>query len=262
MKDVAKRLETDKIEFNTIYGKSDHLANQYLKWYPSDTHELFDRNMQDPILAAKLHDLGWTRDSIMYRFNNHGFRTDDDWEIGEQEPGDVFLGCSVTLGVGLNIEDTWAHRISSRLGNGRFYNLAQVGTGLETQYRMLRSWAPLLRPRRIFTIGAFEPRREFLGDKGDRFMFAPMTVNVDNTGVAPFIFSEKETTISAIRTMDSLKQVAAECNSELWYPGLENLIKSWKTAPKSGMCARDLIHAGKDYHRSLSMTLENWKRLV
>lgn len=259
MREVAQWIEKDTSTLNSLYGKSEYPANHHTKWCPSDTEELFERNMRDSDSADKLLDLGWTRDSIIYRFNNHGFRTPHDWEIGEQAPGNMFLGCSVTMGIGLNIEDTWSYMIASQLG-GKFYNLAQAGTGLETQYRMIKAWAPLLKPKRIFTIGAFEPRREFLDDNGNKFMFTPMTT--DGADIAPFIFSEKETMISSIRVMDAIKQVAAECGAELWYPGIENLNLTWKRAPNHGKCARDLIHAGKGYHESIARTLENWKRLA
>lgn len=260
MLDVAEWISKDPIAINGMYGKSDYSPNMVQQWCPSDTEELFDSNLRDPASSARLAELGWTRTSITYRFNNHGFRTPDDWDIDRYQEGNMFLGCSVTMGIGLNIEDTWAYKISSMLG-GRFYNLAQAGTGLETQYRMLKSWAPILRPRRIFTLGAFEPRREFLGNNDHRFLFTPMTQNVENSHLAPFIFSEREIGISIIRTVDAMKAVAASIGAELWQPLPENILAAGRTV-NAGKSARDLIHVGKGWHDFMAESAKNWTRLV
>lgn len=250
----------DPIKLNGIYGKSKHPPNQSQQWCPSDTKELFDQNMANPATAARLAVLGWTESSITYHFNNHGFRTFDDWDIDGAGHGNMFLGCSVTIGIGLNIEDTWAYKVSSMIG-GKFYNLAQAGTGIETQYRMLKAWGPILRPARVFTIGSYEPRREFMGDHGHDFMFTPWTDQIENDRISPFIFSETETRISTIRTLDAMKSVVASIGAELWCPRPEDHRAS--RAVRAGLrSARDLMHVGKDWHIAMASSIKNWVRLV
>lgn len=260
MIDVEKWALMDPVELNRLYGKSQYDPNVCQDWCSTDTEDLFDKNMKDPAATSKLKDLGWTKNSILYRFNNHGFRTPDDWEISDPGEGNMFLGCSVTIGIGLNIEDTWGYRISSMLG-GNFYNLSQAGTGIETQYRLLKSWGPLLKPKRIFTIGSFEPRREFLEDQGGSMIYSARTAGSDTHGIGRFICSDRDIGFSMIRTIDAMRCVALSIGAELWYPGFHNILEAHKV-PGAVKTARDLIHTGKNFHSSLSDSLKKWTRLA
>ena len=45
-------------------------------WLTDDTEALFDKHQSNKATKLQLKKLGWTKDSIQYKFNEHGFRSD------------------------------------------------------------------------------------------------------------------------------------------------------------------------------------------
>jgi hypothetical protein len=251
--------KSDDITFNGIYGKSMYKPNHASNWCVPDTEELFHQHMADKEKSSILKSLDWSKDSIIYKFNNHGFRSNDDWDLFSSEPGNMFLGCSFTLGIGLNIEDTWSYKVSSQLG-GKFYNLAQSGTGIETQYRMLKAWGPLLKPRRIFTIGSFEPRREFFTHR-----IRPTVIGWWSQGhcaqhIMSVISPKEEIDITIFRCLDAMISIATRINAELWCARPDDVMLADISADAAS--ARDLMHKGPLWHSTLASTVGNWERLA
>ena len=84
-----------------------HIGDQYPKntiveWIPSDTEEAFlERLEKDPTNASLLH---YLENPITYELNNYGFRTPVYFTEGIE--GNVFLGCSHTMGIGHYLENT------------------------------------------------------------------------------------------------------------------------------------------------------------
>lgn len=245
-------------DFWKLYGLSYWPPNTVNKWMPSDTEEAFDKNMSNKKTRKLLIEGKWNKDSITYRFNNYGFRTDDDFDIENPSLGNMFLGCSFTDGIGLNIEDVWSYKLNQKLG-GTFYNLGQGGTGLDTQYRLFKAWAPVLKPKRAFTLGAYEPRREFI--KGD------IALRINSWFEDSMLFFEKylscdnELIIHYKRTLDAIKLIAIENDIEL-YVLTEEINNKAKELAKADIWARDLIHYGPMYHDYIVDNFKSWQRLV
>lgn len=73
---------------------------------------------------------------IEYKFNSSGFRSDD-FNNKNNESKAVFLGCSITEGVGGKLDNIWANRVYKRLLKDKkissgFYNLGMSGAGIQT----------------------------------------------------------------------------------------------------------------------------------
>lgn len=81
--------------FNTLCLPA--IADTTYTWYPSDTEKNYE---QFPNQI-------YTRDSFDYTFNSLGYRSE---EIVSHLPNIVYIGCSLTMGVGLPLEDSWAWR--------------------------------------------------------------------------------------------------------------------------------------------------------
>lgn len=115
-------------------------ANQELRWFSSDTEDRFKMNLKTnyELLSEK-----WDTESISYKFNNFGFRSD---ELIPHNNSIMFLGGSEVIGTGLKIDDTWASIVSSKLGMYN-YNLGQSGGANDTIYRLGSYWIPILRPK-------------------------------------------------------------------------------------------------------------------
>lgn len=254
---VIEKIKTP-LEFCNLYGFSQNDANWKTKWLPSDTEERFDRNSNLKRTRRLLEEGSWTKDSILYTFNNYGFRTYNNFDLNNPAPGNMFLGCSITEGVGLNIENVWAYKINKVLG-GAFYNLAQSGTGIETQYRLFKAWAPILKPKRAFTIGTFEVRREFIKNIGT------LKVNGYTENSLPFLkrylSCENEVYIGHRRVLDAIKMVAVENSIELYVID-ESFHQEALFQATTGPWARDLDHLGPKYHEYASSDLNGWIRIV
>lgn len=248
-------------EFHRRYKFSRITPHERSMWSGSDNEDEWNINQNDSSLRARLDACGWRIDSIEYRYNNYGFRSDDDWDICHKGKGAMFLGCSITEGIGLNIEQTWGYRMSKILG-GKFYNLGQSGTGIETQYRFMRAWAPELMPTAILTIGAIGPRREILHDDRAPSTVSAWTIKDTATTTEIGLISEADHLLSTQRALDAMKHIATRLCIPLYVPSIETGDRARRRALQSGEIARDGMHPGVGYHEELSRGLQDWQRIA
>lgn len=117
-------------------------ANETLLWVPSDTKELYIENRKDPEKSRLLDELGWTEDSIIYDYNHQGFRC----EQFDDRPAGLAIGCSLTEGVGIKLEQAWPSILSEMLGI-HIWNLGIGGTSAASNFRILLHYLPILKPR-------------------------------------------------------------------------------------------------------------------
>jgi hypothetical protein len=139
------------------YKESFYRINGIWDWSGHDTKSLFNRNLPNESLEY------YKKNPIEYRHNNFGFRTPDDFNSIDE--GNVFLGCSHTMGVGHHLENTWSYKLNKHIG-GKFWNLSQGGCGIQTDYRLLSGWKDTLWIKNIFHYTVPHPRFEFFnGDE-------------------------------------------------------------------------------------------------
>jgi hypothetical protein len=127
-----------------------HIAGQTINWMIPDSKEKYQQHLND---AAKRHMLqlfGWVDQHIDYTFNSDGFRTDE----FDDRPNFVTIGCSFTQGVAVNRSETWAQLVSDQLGLS-VWNLGVAGASADTCYRIIKYYAPMLRPQFVVLL---EPR--------------------------------------------------------------------------------------------------------
>ena len=147
------------------YGHSWYSINGFsgktVTWCPSDSEDRFNANMADPKQRARLEEYGWTRDNVSYTFNTDGFRSEE----FTYEPSDsvLFLGCSLTAGIGVDLESSWTHRVANSLGL-RNYNLGVGGGSSDTCFRLAYHWIPRLRPKYVMMLTPSPTRKEVLLD--------------------------------------------------------------------------------------------------
>ena len=237
------------------FGNGPLPSNREQPWTATDTEELFDQHWNNTATRERLIACGWTKTNIRYRSNDRGFRTPVDFKDLIPGAGNFYLGCSITFGIGLNVEDTWAWKLNQRIG-GDFINLAWPGTGIETQYRMLKSWAARLRPRRAYTIGAFSGRRELLGDAGKIRRFGPWTTGED-LGLYRSLSEDDEIRISFIRAIDAMRAVCTDNGIELYAP-MANSMETLRRSEKRNFLARDLLHWGPSWHGRIAGFSDDW----
>lgn len=124
-----------------LHAWSSH-AGQTINWISPDSKENYQQHMSDPAKRLMLQQFGWIDQTIDYTFNSDGFRTDE----FDDRANFVTIGCSFTQGVAVNREDTWAELVSQQLGLS-VYNLGISGASADTCYRIIKYYAPILKPR-------------------------------------------------------------------------------------------------------------------
>jgi hypothetical protein len=252
--------------FLSKYGFSYFKPHTILSWHGYDTEQRYRKHMSKLTTRKKLEEEHFTDTNIEYRFNNYGFRTDVDFDIMNPERGSIFIGCSVTEAVALNIEDCWAYKVAKKRGEAH-YNLGQGGTGLETQYRLLRAWAPFLKPTAVFTLGSYEPRREMFAHLIRNHQMAEIPElfysaadNSNSLIYKKYLSCPMEAEISSLRTFDAIKQICVSVGAELYVPDQD--FHTELVFATNGNLARDLSHPGRLYHAGLAENLDKWIRIV
>lgn len=107
-----------------------------------DTEEHYNKN------EKQLLTLGWTKNNILYEYNDAGYRSE---EFYGDDPCAMFVGCSFTYGMGLNIEATWGHMVARRLGL-RFCSVAKAGYSNDACFREVRNWISQIKPEKVFML--------------------------------------------------------------------------------------------------------------
>ena len=124
------------INYKSFYND---LSNKTVYWLPMDTEERYTENLKNNY--HKLKKYGWLDKPIEYTFNSHGFRCAE----FKQEPNIVFIGCSLTIGIGIHAANRWTDIVANHL-NLTCYNLGIGGSSSDTAFRMLSGWIDKLNP--------------------------------------------------------------------------------------------------------------------
>lgn len=129
--------------YNDFIGNSD--ANVTLKFVPGDTQEKFIRNKKN-----KNNDWYYNRVEINYTFNSFGHRCKDIKEL-DFDNYFLFIGCSHTQGVGVELEKTYPYIVSKYL-KADYYNMSLAATGIDVcEYNLLTWFAKFdKKPKAVF----------------------------------------------------------------------------------------------------------------
>ena len=148
--------------------------SQIRAWSGGDEEDAYLKNCATQPLDWYYRDL-----KIEYSFNSNGHRCKeiDDIDLSNYL---LFSGCSNTVGVGLELEKTYPHVVSKKLGCD-YYNIAISGTGIDAVAFNIITWINVNKqaPRAII-IQVPEITRVLIADGGENFDAAgPWTKNRD-----------------------------------------------------------------------------------
>ena len=229
------------------YGQSWYSVNGYSgkteTWTGSDSEERFNQNMANPTKREALEHFGWTRDNVSYTFNKDGFRSEE--FTYEANDSVLFLGCSHTMGLGLDLESTWTYKVASSLGL-RHYNLGVSAGSSDMCFRLAYHWIPRLRPKYVVMMTPNSVRAEIVMDN-DIKMYLPTSPDIDQ-------FYLNWLSHPANRDMHRLKNVMGVqtiCDS-IGVPLIEIPIEDKKFLLKDYSWARDMMHFGRSWNNKVS----------
>ena len=122
-----------------------------------DSKKLFEQHIR--LYPKKMKP--WLKTVIKYESNIYGFRCSDPLTNKFKGPIYMAVGCSKTYGTGVIAKQAWPEQLGKMLP-GKMYNMGVGGCSLETCYRLVKWWLPLIKPNAIFMLMPTSWRRELI----------------------------------------------------------------------------------------------------
>jgi len=242
-------------------------------WWPSDTEERWYKRQHTPqnntLMGTNLdmggRGLAWRnmwKDSapdgsnpIIYNINSHAFRTQELDDVFDFTESIMCLGCSMTFGVGVHNETTWAYKLGQEL-NLPVINLGIPGGSLDAMYRVYSYWQPRIKSK--YTVALMPPGRRMEIQRsrhkdawhnghwekvGAHRMGDMMTINRPIGELfALQIFEDELYTVNTQKNINAIKHIAHETNSRFYLVDPEGVLT------KDQIKARDGVHPGPVWH--------------
>lgn len=229
--------------FSNIFHQYSHYANRTLAWLPADSETRYENNLSTNYNQLKEYD--WIDKKFTYRFNTHGFRSDEFTD----DPSVMFLGCSNTCGIGLPIEQTWAHIVSNEL-KLKMINLGIGGSGPDTAFRLANHYISELRPKMVVFHQPSNLRFTLIGKHNLISDFNP-SGNIPSkfeTFYHEWASNEENFELNGLKHRLAIEAICARNNVKLVVPD-DTLFRH--------DFARDLMHAGVKSNEKFSKDVLN-----
>lgn len=152
----------------------------------TDSEKTFRRN-----LKKYGTDWIWANKEITYKFNSLGYRMKEFSEI-DYSNYIAFFGCSNTVGIGLPLEDTFANKISKKLGVD-YVNSAIMGSSVEFQVQNFVQLmnASVAKPKAVF-FNWPDAARNFYWTDNDTIEFCVPSCEAHGSTAREWRFSYRE----------------------------------------------------------------------
>ena len=216
------------------------LANQEILWHGTDSEELYQKNLVRN--RTQLDQYNWINRPITYKFNSHGFRAD---EFDSAGSGVMFIGCSHTLGMGLPVESTWAHRVSTAL-KLKNYNLGVGGASNDTAFRLAHHWIEQLKPDLVIFLSTERTRLELHIDEDQLYDLScwPIGFPMVDSFARSWLSNDTNSSMNYLKNTLAIKQLCSD--QRIKY------IQQEASAITMTDRARDLQHYGEITNRHIA----------
>jgi len=232
-----------------------NLAGKTVAWDTMDSHDWYQKNIQNPDLRKKLEETGYLDSNIKYQYNSHGFRTAE----FDREFDVVCFGCSFTMGTGLYAHDTWPEQLKQLTGL-EVANLGHAGSSNDTAVRFALHYLPLLKPRYAVWLQTDMHRIEILDDS------VPLSMNIMATDtrnpcandyfIKTWFSSSSNQRLNLQKNTLAFEQLCRSLGIKSVVLGREQ-VPPHPPFPNGG--ARDLTHPGANIYKPL---VQQIKRII
>ena len=226
--------------FDPLKGKSH--VQQTLWRYPDEVHRSRHWAQRNSTVSyTDINSLGVPHDT-QYTFNNYGFRTAHDQEF-YYAWSPIAVGCSITLGVGVKLDQTWHSHIDTSC------NLGQDGGTVETVYRLLQYWVPKIRPARVRVLAPPMGRREVWTEESRAVQFSPS--NPSEHVLPKLLSTETEIRINADHMKSAILHICSQHKAPCTYVEWEDI---------AHLCvdySADGVHPGRESHQAIATYFKN-----
>lgn len=181
--------------------------------------------------------------------NNLGFRSNENYY--KNDTGNLFLGCSITEGVGVDLNETWSSILNTSL-EGKFISLAKGGSGSDTWFSYLLMFIDYFNPLKVFLLGYPYSRFEYFDS--EKFIPAFMANKTNFQKKYPnfskdILFSKEYAEYNYYKNLLAIKQLCS--TREIPFYSLETNCINY---PDFGS---DNLHPGPKYHSEIAKRFKN-----
>ena len=219
-------------------------ANQTLDWLPMDTEDLYKKNLKENYNLLGIN--GWLDHTFTYKFNSHGFRSDE----FSTDPTIMFLGCSNTCGIGLPHDSIWPELVSKKL-TMRCANLGIGGASSDTAFRLCNGWVDRINPQILILLRPYPHRLELL-DSTAIFNLSLAWDNLDDT-IYKFLkkwsIDDNNSYFNDLKNHLAIQHICASRNIKFLSLEPRQLYQNHMDK------ARDLMHGGKNSNKMFADTV-------
>lgn len=215
------------------------------KWCPIDSKEIWDQNRKSSSNVELLDKLNWNEDSISYAFNSHGFRSDE-----FSGDGIVFLGCSLTAGIGMDLERTWTQIVSTTLGL-KNWNLGQGGGSNDTCFRLGNHWIPLLKPKIVCMLSPSKYRLEIVTPERPETYLPNSDRSHKQKLYRDWLSTDVNGKLNATKNIRALQFLCNEHRIPFHYMTIDEALANGGSTHTDDW-ARDLIHPGSMWNKEIA----------
>jgi hypothetical protein len=228
------------------------------KWSSTDNEEAWKGNVK--FKRDVLEKEGWFDTEVYYDLNSHGYRDD---EFVSSPASIIAMGECFTYGTGIPREMTWPYLLGEEL-NEKVWNLGLCMTGLDTCFRTLYNWLPVIKPKMVLLLensslgrevwSVDESGKEEWNDAIGFWSSVEWQKELVNSSTERFISRQKN--LLAVSQLCSINNVELKIisASERNAVGLADYAKN---KHKKYALSRDLIHPGLPFHEAM---VELWKK--
>ena len=233
------------------YGQSiyayEGYASKTVKWVPADTEDRFKDHMSRPDKRKILFDNLWNSRTINYTFNKDGFRSEE--FIDSINDSIVFLGCSLTMGIGMALEDSWTYKVA-RSFKLRRYNLGIGGGSADTCFRLAHHWVPILKPKYVVMLIPPPGRFEVLKSNGiSQYSVQSTELHIVNF-IQEWISSSANTKLNYTKNILAISAICKDLNIPFFVKDIRDTGNEF--VDPNNEWARDLMHPGIQWNESVS----------
>ena len=229
-----------ELNYNSYYKD---YANKIINWLPMDTEDLYKQNLKNRY--TDLQQYNWIDQQFTYTFNSHGFRCDE----FTNDPTVMFLGCSLTCGVGLPQHTTWPELAAKQLGM-QCANLGIGASSTDTAFRLCLGWLDRIKPKILIFAPPHGHRAELLLPNDLIMNLSPQWVDEYSHHLKIWSLDENNSEFNKLKNSIAIQHLCAVRNIKyVEVPAATTLLTA------SGInsdYARDLAHPGVNCNRVFS----------
>ncbi len=192
----------------------------------------------------------WLTKKIIYKFNSHGFRCDEFTD----DPSIMFLGCSMTLGVGVALEDTWTYHLADKL-NLKSVNLAVGGSSCDTAFRLSYEYIDRIKPKIVVIRPPEIGRIELFMEEEDPVNLGPWITHGERSQYESYykqwVTSDLNSKYQKLKNILSIEKLCIDRGIKFYNTENSDNV----TQVRSDKLGRDLMHPGVNWHKELATAI-------